>query len=250
MSKKKTAALMLVIAILSVLSLLLTSCVTFKLRSVKGSGNITTQEVPLEDFNSINFSGIGNVFITQDEDAACAIKVEAEENIIPQLKIEVVGNTLFIGQKNNFMSIVPTKDINFYLSLKSIEDISISGAGNIKSEDLKSNNLNILSSGLGNIDFNLNADNFKVSISGAGKIDIAGQAENMDLDISGLGTFSGEDFIINDCKINISGAGNAFVNVVDSLKINISGFGKVKYLGNPAITQDISGAGSIESISK
>ena len=53
------------------------------------------------------------------------------------------------------------------------------------------------------------------------------------------------DMMLDDCSININGAGNCEVNVAKNLDIRVSGVGNVYYMGNPSITQDISGVGNV-----
>ena len=44
----------------------------------------------------------------------------------------------------------------------------------------------------------------------------------------------------------MSGAGKVFVNAARTLKVSISGAGTVDYLGDPKVTQEISGMGRVK----
>ncbi|MBM3706115.1 MAG: DUF2807 domain-containing protein, partial [Actinobacteria bacterium] len=83
----------------------------------------------------------------------------------------------------------------------------------------------------------------EVLISGAGKVDLEGQVNTQEINISGLGVYNAEELASVDCLINISGAGKAVVNVTQTLDVRLSGLGNVEYTGNPAVTENISGAG-------
>ncbi|MCL4262951.1 MAG: DUF2807 domain-containing protein [Anaerolineae bacterium] len=45
--------------------------------------------------------------------------------------------------------------------------------------------------------------------------------------------------------IKSSGAGTAVVQVSDSLDVTIDGLGHVEYIGDPEVTQEINGVGSV-----
>lgn len=244
--KRKSKIVFLIVAFLTA-SLLLSSCINFKLSAVKGSGEIISQEFDVSDFDSVIFSGIGKIEINQGEEEK--LFVEAEENIIDKLDIKVRSEKLYIGMKKGYISIMPTKDIIFKLTVKDIKDINLSGAGSITgSENMDIETLDIDSSGLGNIVLSITGNSVTSMISGAGRIDLEGEVKTQEIHISGLGSYNAENMPSNDCKIIISGAGNAMVNVIQSLDINISGLGSVEYKGSPSVRQSISGGGNIKSI--
>jgi hypothetical protein len=234
------------LALLLVLSL--SSCITIKLNNedLQGSGKVTTKDFEVSDFDRLSFSGIGNIIITQGDTES--LKVEAESNVIERLEISSGGKKLKIGFKNNFFNIIPTKPVNFYLSVKDLREISMSGVGSIKCDNLATDDLSIDSSGAGSVDMNLTTTVLEVALSGAGKVNLAGQTQSQSIDISGAGSYSAKEFISKDCEVSISGLGRAIVNATDTLDVNMSGLGSVEYVGKPAVSQDISGGGSVKSI--
>ena len=127
--KRKTITIISVLAVLITASLLLSSCINFRGLAVKGSGKITSRAFDVSDFDSVNFSGIGKIEIDQGKEEK--LFVEAEENIIDKLDIKVRSQTLYIGMKKGYLSIIPTKDIIFKLTIRDIKDINLSGAGSI-----------------------------------------------------------------------------------------------------------------------
>jgi hypothetical protein len=235
-------------ALALLLALSLSSCITIKLnnKDLQGSGKVTTQDFQVSDFDRLSFSGIGNIIITQGDTES--LKVEAESNVIERLEISSGGKKLKIGFKNNFFNIIPTKPVNFYLSVKDLREISMSGVGSIKCDNLATDDLSIDSSGAGSVDMNLTTTVLEVALSGAGKVNLAGQTQSQSIDISGAGSYSAKEFTSKDCEVSISGLGRAIVNATDTLDVNMSGLGTVEYTGKPAVSQDISGGGSVKSI--
>jgi hypothetical protein len=245
---KKALFITAAAALVLLLALSLSSCITIKLnnKDIQGSGEVTTQDFQVSDFDRLNFSGIGNIIITQGDTES--LRVEAESNVIERLEISSGGKMLKIGFKNNFFSIIPTKPINFYLNVKDLREISISGVGSIKCDNLTTADLSIDSSGAGSVDMNLTTTVFEVALSGAGKVNLTGQTQSQSIDISGAGSYNAKGFTSKDCEISISGLGRAVVNATDTLDVNMSGLGSVEYVGKPAVSQDISGGGNVKSI--
>jgi hypothetical protein len=64
--------------------------------------------------------------------------------------------------------------------------------------------------------------------------------------VSGSGEYAGSDLATQQTEVEVSGSGNAKVNVTDSLTATVTGSGNVTYTGNPAqVQQDSSGSGDI-----
>jgi hypothetical protein len=243
---RKSVLLAGIITIAALLSFSLSSCITIKVNTLKGSGEVMTKSFEVGDFDRLTFSGIGKIIIEQGEETS--LEVEAESNVIDALKINTSTSELEIGFKSRFINVIPTKDIVFHLKVKDLKKIDISGAGSIECDNLNVESLSVDSNGVGSIKINITASDLEISISGAGKVNLSGEVDTQQLDISGVGSYDAKELVSKDCEISISGAGKAVVNVTQTLDIEMSGVGKVDYVGNPSITQNVSGAGSINSI--
>ncbi len=83
-------------------------------------------------------------------------------------------------------------------------------------------------------------------ITGAADFELSGAKQDvLDIYITGTGNVDAFDMVMDDCNIQISGAGNCEVHVIDNLDIVISGVGNIRYRGNPTVTTDVSGVGDI-----
>jgi len=241
---KKVIKAAIIIAVIGVLAILAGSC-KWTIGLVRGSGNVDTEEREVAGFNEVYLSGVGNLIITQGEKESLII--EADDNIIPLISTDVFGNKLNIGISSGY-SFIPTVKIKYYLTVIDLESVSISGAGDVNCDDLSTEKLEFDISGAGDIDFNIDAESIEITSSGAGDINFAGKVDSQDVDISGVGKYNARELESRQCRISVSGAGTATVNVSEELDIIISGVGNVNYVGNPHITQDISGLGRIKSI--
>jgi predicted small secreted protein len=205
-----------------VLMLLLGSFVVPGCGTEQGSGNVTSETRNVSDFTEVALNGTGNLVVRQT--GSESLNIEAEDNVIPEIKTEVEGNRLTIETGNNMP--IPTQPITYELTVKDLSDLELAGAGSIDASDI-------------------NTDSLKVTTSGSGDVKAAGKTDSQDVEISGAGSYRAEDLESEEAEIDISGAGEAIVKVEDRLDVRISGYGSVEYIGNPTVSRDITGAGEV-----
>ena len=241
---KKIIKVVFVVAMIGMLAIFAASC-TWTVGFVRGSGDIKTEEREVSDFHKVHLSGVGNLIITQGEEESLII--EADDNIIPLIETDVSGERLTISFIRGY-NFIPSANIKFYLTVIDLDEISLSGAGDIDCEDFRTESLEFEVSGAGDLNFDVNAERIEVNSSGAADLTLSGKAGSQDIEISGAGKYNGGELESRECEITVSGAGSATVNVSEKLDVEIDGVGNVYYIGDPQVTQDISGLGKIKSI--
>jgi len=233
---------------------------------VRGSGNITNETRSVSGFTRVALSGSGEVILTQGDEES--LRIEAEDNILPYLKSTVSGDTLDLGQDWHWPKILwPTKPIKYYIGVKSLQGVTISGSGKVQVEKLDTDSLELKISGSGKItigdltsqsvevsisgsgDFiadTLYAETFSVTISGSGNFSLgAGRVTDQKVSISGSGDFKAGKLESLTASVKVSGSGDVTLWVVKTLDVHISGSGKVNYYGSPQVNSSISGSGKV-----
>jgi hypothetical protein len=229
-----------------VLALILSSC---NIHVTTGSGNVISESKPVSNFTQISLNGIGELLITQGENEA--LQIEAEDNVLPIIEIKVENQVLSINFNNKDWqdNVIPTKPIKFYVTVKDLSRINLSGTASISAGSLNLSNLEIISSGAGSIKIrNLSADRLTINMSGVGGSDLNGKVTEQLIYISGTGVYNGEDLESSKANVTVTGAGNAVIWATESLDVVISGAGNVDYYDEPHVTQSISGVGNIRSL--
>jgi hypothetical protein len=240
----KIIRIVFILALLSMLAIFAVSC-KWTIGFVRGSGNVVTEERDVSDFHKIHLSGVGNLIITQGEEES--LTIEADDNIMPIIKANVFWEELKISFNRGY-TFAPSTAIKFHLTVVDLDEISLSGAGNIDCEDFSTEVLQFDVSGAGNVDFDIEAERVEVIVSGAGNIIMSGKVDSQEIEIDGAGKYNGEDLKSRQCEIRISGAGSATVNVSELLDVEINGIGNVYYTGSPNVNPDISGLGKVRSL--
>lgn len=190
---------------------------------IVGSGEIVTRNVALSSFDGIELEGIGDVHVRQD--TVQSIRVEADDNVIDRLLLEVRNGKLVIGIQRGSYS---HTTIRIYVTMKSVELLELTGAGSFAA--------------VGPLD----GSTLTCRLLGAGSMILTGRTANQIVELEGAGSVHGFGLESTHCSVMLSGTGSAEVNVTQHLKATISGVGSVIYAGNPPeIDPHVSGVGSI-----
>lgn len=214
----------------------------------RGSGNVVSETRKVSGFDAVSVSYPAQVLITQGNSES--LKIEAEDNLLPNLKAQVENNTLEIFyRRENGKHINPTKPVKITIVVKDLSDVDFSSAGELIIENLETDHLDVSLSGAGNVNLDtLHAKALTVSLSGAGSASASGTADSLDLSISGFGDFNGKELHSKDARVSISGAGGATVWVDNDLMAKVSGAGSVSYYGSASVTRQISGVGGVNHL--
>ena len=235
--KMKTRIFLILITIGT---LFLTSCF---INCVTGSGDVGSEERNVEAFNAIDLSGTANVYISKSRNNK--VEIKTDDNIMPLVETYVKSGKLHISNKK---CISKTTVFDIYVSMPEIEELNVSGSGQIHSDDkFKSNNVKLIVSGSGEILLNIKANYVKSRVSGSGEIELTGKTDKQDVRISGSGEYNAFDLTSNETVVDISGSGNCEIFVEESLEAEVSGSGDVEYRGEPKIVNtEVSGSGTIK----
>lgn len=190
---------------------------------VMGSGRVISEEREVQDFDSVRMSGSGTLILQQT--GSESLVIEAEDNILPLLTSEVRDRRLMLGLRPG-SSYRASRKVTYRLTVKDMKGIEVSGSGDVQGTDISTDSL---------------------TLQGSGSFDmtLAGRADRLQVDISGSGAFQGDALESREATVMISGSGDATVKVTDSLDAFVRGSGNVVYIGNPTLTQRVSGSGSI-----
>lgn len=200
-------------------------------------------------FHRIEINGRADVTLVQG--AGEGVTVEATPALLSHIVTEVRHGTLVvdIAHSHSFWRLFSTDESrtpHVTVRLRELDRIEAGGTVNLDADSLKSDELSLDLAGACTLKLrDLQATSLRLDGSGAIKATIAGKVTRQRIDLSGAGSYSAEKLVSNDVFIDVSGAGTAVVNAIDTLKVDISGAGKVEYVGDPQLKQSISGIGQV-----
>ncbi len=215
-----------------------------KLDCLKGNGTVATVDRNLNGFNKVDVKGAFEVIIVKS--ITFNVKIEADENLIENIKTEVKDGKILIS---NNKSICGSKEMKLTLYMPELNAINCSGASVVKSNDsFDSEKFEIKSSGASEISVMVNTKLLISKYSGASSIKLKGNADTHALETTGASSLKATDLVVKKYAIDSRGATDCKINVTEELAVTSSGASDIKYLGDPKISKSIKGASSISKL--
>ena len=213
---------------------------------VSGSGNIKTETRNVSGFTGISLSLPANVEIIQG--GSEGIVIETDDNVLPLIETVVDNGSLKIRFKERNMS-VNTKTFNITINVKTIDNLSVAGSGDVRAAKLQVAKLKTSIAGSGNVHItSLDADTLTLSIAGSGDFSAGGKASVVEGKVAGSGNMKIGALAANSVKLSIAGSGDATVWAKDTLTVSVAGSGDVTYYGDARVSQSVAGSGSVKRL--
>lgn len=190
--------------------------------SIAGSGKIVTEPRSVSGFSKVSLSGTGQLIIEQT--GSESLTITADDNLLPYLTSDVDRGELQLRTKGS--SLDPSRKIVYEVTVKTLEDVTIGGSVSVEATKL-------------------DADRLAVTLGGEGDITLAGRAHTLAIVIAGDGRYHGDALKTERATINIAGSGRAVVAASETLDVTVAGDGTVEYIGNPTVTRQVLGSGSV-----
>ena len=189
---------------------------------IKGSGDLQSETRDVSEFERIKLSGSFDVSVKVGQPQS--LKVTFDDNLLDNVVTKVRGRTLRIYSEDSYSS---HYDCRVEITVPKLEDVSLSGSGDIEIRDL-------------------DGGDFSVSVSGSGNIRADGKVDELEISVSGSGDIDARDLEAVDAYVTVSGSGDVDVFATGELSARVSGSGDIAYYGSPEhISQHVSGSGDI-----
>jgi hypothetical protein len=229
--------------------------------TIKGSGKLTTEKRDIESFDRIENFISADITVRIGEPQK--VELTFDDNLIDLVTTEVRGSTLEIRSERSYSS---RKGCKIEIVVPSLEQVGISGSGDMNVSGLKCEDfeldihgsgdfegegevkyLSVKIHGSGDTEFrDLVSDEVSVSIYGSGDVYLDGEVAEFDVSINGSGDVDARRLEADDVTVAVYGSGDVYVKANDRLSAKITGSGDVTYYGNPKdVNRRIYGSGSL-----
>jgi len=221
------------------------SCM-FSGERIDGNGNTKSETRNVTNTSKIKVQGDVDVLL---QSGPAAVRVEADENLIPYIETRVEGGWLTVKTKDN-ANLNSSNPITVYITTPDISDLSVSGSGNItgNSKFSLNNDMSFQVTGSGDITVAVNAPKIEASITGSGNLHLTGETKDIDIHITGSGNYDGPDLKAENAEVSVTGSGDASLYADAHLEASIMGSGNVKYRGNATVDTHVTGSGTVNKI--
>ena len=207
-------------------------------------------ERALADFDQIEFTGRGDLFLYQGNTPSVRIEVSNEADL-DRIRTRVQGSTLEIEYRHDdddWLDVAPKMQV--YVTYPALRSLEVTGLADVESPDLiQSDRFNLEVEGMGRIDLRLKVASLRVESAGTANIELSGEADEVRILNDGTGTIDAFELTSKEADVEVNGTGLIRINSTERLQAEANGFGaKVKYRGDPKKTYfDTSGFASIKS---
>lgn len=215
-------------------------------RKVVVGGPVVTNDRTLPDFEEIESSIPGNVYLREGSEQS--VTIEGPREYVEAVETEVQRGVLKMKIRNN-TSFLHSGRLRVHITIPEYRSVVSMGSGNIYGEHtFNSPRLELRLTGSGNMEMEkLKADNVRCELTGSGNLKVEdGTTDNLDVRVTGSGNFNARDFHSKTVNVKSSGSGNTTVKVKDQLTADLTGSGDVFYYGNPVVNSYVSGSGKVK----
>jgi hypothetical protein len=213
-----------------------------------GAGGSASAQQELPPFDRVAVEGFADVTLVQGN--AEAISLQGSPEYLRSLKLDVTDGRLTVANlraRRWWLDFVgDVKPARIVLTYRKLNAIGVEGAATVRADRLATERLNVSASGAASVHIAaLEANELAVTGSGALKMDVAGRTVTQKVRISGAGDYQARKLDSQTAAVTVSGAGRVVVRAQKTLDIAVAGAGAVENYGDPKVTQDIRGVGSV-----
>jgi Putative auto-transporter adhesin, head GIN domain len=189
----------------------------------EGNGNLVTKSYDVENCDAILLRC--GLDITVRFGDTQKVELTMDENLVDLYEIESRRGTLVIDADDEPR---PDKRAHLEVTLRGMERLKVSGAGDIDVIKYDGKDLELV-------------------VDGAGDVEIDGKAKRVDIVINGAGDIDARHLEADDAEVSVNGAGDVSVFARKSADVSINGVGDVDVYGDPEeFAQSINGLGDID----
>lgn len=214
--------------------------------------NIISETRNIEGVNRVVLREYGQLFISQGETESLAL--EGQDSVLQMIRSEVRNGELLLDIDGGWWdrtwgaitSTIEGKPLKYYLTLKKLDGLFVSGAARVVCKGFKFDNFQLILKGAGEINMSgIEANTLDIELPGAGLISLAGNSVNQKVWLKGAGSYDAPRLETENAVVKLHGVGKARVWVTKSLDAQVDGVGHIEYIGNPDVRKSVSGLGKI-----
>jgi len=226
------------------------SCNFLSGQGTQGNYQIVSKTIDISDYDEIVLAKLNaKVIYQQFSDSVPYLQVNTDDNLLSALDIRVEDNKLIIDTKPD--SVIQPTQLTIYTNSKNLKKVEVLGAGNLYLRgEVNAGDFDLTIAGAGNVQTDsLLCENLNVTIAGVGNAKLIGAAKEASFTTAGVGNIKAFDFLVQSAKCQVSGVGNIEIYPKEKLDASISGVGNIKYKGTPeVINSSTSKIGKIQHV--
>ncbi|UOD28176.1 DUF2807 domain-containing protein [Massilia violaceinigra] len=210
---------------------------------VEGSTILKRETRALGRFNGVALSLPAKLEVRTGDTES--VTIETDNNLLPLIETVIEDGTLKLRPNKRNLHL-KTGNMKIVVQARSIDHLSIGGAGSISADAVRGDRVTINVGGSGSIVVkHIEADNAVIAVGGSGSLSgVAGSVNKASISIGGSGDVDLGKVKARDASLSVAGSGEATVWASTRLHASIAGSGNVNYYGDPTVSKSIAGSGN------
>jgi hypothetical protein len=211
---------------------------------VRGSGTIATDQREIANVTGVTLATVGDLTVELGDEEA--LRIEAEDNLLPYIRSEVKDGMLTI-EVRSISDFQPTKPIRYFLTVKELDTIINSSQGSIHAPQLRAKNFSAQVSSAGNVNVQgLDAETLDIALNSTGNLVIGGgEVETQEITLNSGGSYQAGDLRSRAARVEINSLGEMTIWVMDLLDAHLTSSGSLSYYGDPKVTSEVTSLGKL-----
>ncbi|MEJ2884471.1 head GIN domain-containing protein [Pedobacter sp. GR22-6] len=208
-----------------------------------------SKNIAISNFTGVSVSNGIDIYLTQSNNEN--VKISAHPDLLKNVIVEKEGSNLRVRYKDNvsWSRLFKGQNIKVFINYKNLRSITASGGSDVTGEnELKTDQLSILSSGGSDIDLAVRTKELKVQSSGGSDVNLKGTATSMDLSATGGSDIDALGLLSEYAKVRTSGGSDVNIHVTKALDAMASGGSDINYKGNASVKNTSSKSGDVSRI--
>ncbi len=214
--------------------------------------DIISETRNINGVNRVVLREYGQLIITQGETES--LSLEGQDSVLQLVRTEVRNGELLLDVEGGWWdrtwraiaSTVEGKPLKYFLTLKKLDGLFVSGAARVKINGFKFDDFQLILKGAGEIIMtDIEANSLDIELPGAELISLAGTSVNQKVWLKGAGSYDAPRLKTENAIVKIHGVGKARIWASSSLDAQVDGVGHIEYRGNPDVRKSVNGLGKI-----
>jgi len=194
-----------------------------------------SRDVPLGTFDRLKVSGPFKVAVLVSSEPA-HVQLVGPPPLLADTIATIEGDTLVIRfREGATWSWDPGSGVNAVVFAPNLSAVRLEGAAEVKIDGVRGDMFSASTDGAGTIEVRqLDVGNVQLATSGAGEITVEGSARSAAYVVGGPGSIDAKRLRVESASIAIDGAGSAYADVSKTANISVTGAGHVEVVGGAA----------------
>jgi phage shock protein PspC (stress-responsive transcriptional regulator) len=192
----------------------------------------------LEDFSSIDLSGLFDVRIEQGD--VYAVQLDGPEREKKRYDVYREQETLVIEYKNEDKffwkkDLFDEDKVKITITMPDLKELDVKGAGKLTFQGFREQDIEIKLTGAVNGEGDIYSENLTIDLTGASTLELKGSGQFMEANLTGACGLRAYNYEVNHAIVEAHGASSAKVFVTNKLEIDKGVASSVSHRGEPEV---------------